>query len=159
MDRPVKSERNGWRDETISRRHRDWGYDCPALDLDWLVIEYDAAIPVALVEYKNENARMASTKEANYRALIKLGDMSGLPVFAVRYASDLSWFRVTALNCVARGKVPDRSQKMTELEYVTLLYKLRDRELPIEVARKLFGWTDDEPWVIPDSHDYTEIPF
>lgn len=156
MDRSVKPERNGWRDETISLRHREWGYNCPALDLDWLVIEYDTAIPVALVEYKNEHARMASSKEANYRALIKLGDMSSLPVFAVRYASDLSWFRVTALNCIARGKVPERSHEMTELEYVTLLYKLRDRELPAEVAIKLSG---SPSGAISDSHDYREIPF
>jgi hypothetical protein len=159
MGKEVKPERSGWRDETISRRHREWGYDCPALDLDWLVIEYDTATPVALVEYKNEHARMATTKEANYRALIKLGDMSGLPVFAVRYASDLSWLRITALNCIARGKVTERSQGMTELAYVTLLYKLRDREIPIEVARKLSGYEDEKSWTLPDSHNYTEIPF
>lgn len=34
-------ERTGWRDENLSRRHREWGFHCPAVDLGFLLIEYD----------------------------------------------------------------------------------------------------------------------
>lgn len=30
-------ERTGWRDEEISARHRIWGVNCPAVDLDFLM--------------------------------------------------------------------------------------------------------------------------
>ena len=51
-DSTVKKERNGWRDEAISLRHRLWGWDCPCVDIDFLLIEFDKSLPVALVEYK-----------------------------------------------------------------------------------------------------------
>jgi len=30
-------ERTGFRDEALSRRHREWGINCPAVDVDWLL--------------------------------------------------------------------------------------------------------------------------
>lgn len=41
MMKAVAEERNGWRDERISKRHRQWGRDCPAVDIDFLMLEYD----------------------------------------------------------------------------------------------------------------------
>ncbi len=35
----VRQERTGWRDEKISQRHREWGYNCPAVDLDFEVVD------------------------------------------------------------------------------------------------------------------------
>ena len=49
-------ERTGWRDQALSERHRAWGWDCPALDMDFVMIEYDNGKATALVEYKHEQA-------------------------------------------------------------------------------------------------------
>ena len=32
----VRQERSGWRDMRLSERHRRWGWNCPAVDLDHL---------------------------------------------------------------------------------------------------------------------------
>jgi len=91
----VRKERTGWRDDRrLNDRHRQWGWDCPAVDIDKLFIEYDTAEPVALVEYKHEYAEIAHSTDASISALIKVGNRSQLPVFGVRYADDFSWFRV-----------------------------------------------------------------
>ena len=42
------------------------------VDIDWLVVEYDQAVPVALVEYKNEHARPVDPTHPSYRALALL---------------------------------------------------------------------------------------
>jgi hypothetical protein len=49
MPPEVKKERSGWRDLELSGRHRRWGWDCPAVDLDFLFLEYDKGKAVALV--------------------------------------------------------------------------------------------------------------
>jgi len=94
----VRQERTGWRDQELSLRHRMWGWDCPMVDLDFLGLEYDTKKPACLVEYKHECAKPGHKKEASYQALIELGNgyRAGIPVFAVRYASDFTWFKVTA---------------------------------------------------------------
>jgi len=126
----VRRERTNWRDERISKRHRQrWGWDCPALDLDFLLLEYDRGKAVALVEYKNEQAATAHSTHPSYRALIDLGNRAGIPVFGVRYADDWSWWRVTPLNDMAKRWVP-RQARMTEREWVTLLYRIRGYDVP-----------------------------
>lgn len=120
----VKQERTAWRDEGISRRHRTWGWDCPCIDIDFLLIEYTHNEPVALIEYKNERATKVDFSASGYKTLIRLADMAGLPAFNVRYADDYSWFEIVALN--SRGVAWVESyQTMTEAEYVAFLYKLR----------------------------------
>ena len=60
----VRQERTGWRDEALSKRHRDWGWDCPAIDIDFLMIEYDKGKSVALVEYGGKTN--ATNAKENY---------------------------------------------------------------------------------------------
>ena len=132
----VRPERTGWRDEGISRRHREWGSGCPALDIDFLLIEYDNGVPKALVEYKNEHAQPQYSSHPSYQALIQLGNSSRIPVFACRYASDFSWWRVVPLNEYARFYVPDRTE-MDELGWVSLLYKIREKQVPDDVVRNI----------------------
>ena len=59
-------ERTGWRDERISQRHRLWGVECQAIDLDFLLVEYrseyDDIRPVAIIEYKHECAPSQNLK-------------------------------------------------------------------------------------------------
>lgn len=124
----VRQERTGWRDAALSERHRRWGWDCPAVDLDFLFLEYDKGLAVALIEYKHENAKPQYASHPTYRALIDLGTRAKLPVFACRYASDFSWWRITSLNDAA--KVHFEREQFTEKEWVSFLYKLRGYEVP-----------------------------
>ena len=65
----VRQERTGWRDQAISLRHRTWGFNCPGVDFDFLMLEYSTGKPVAVVEYKHYRARMPDREHPNYRAL------------------------------------------------------------------------------------------
>ena len=122
--RAVRQERTGWRDLQLSERHRKWGFDCPAVDIDFLLIEYDKGKPTAIVEYKHEEAPKQWTGHPSYRAMIRLGTDAGIPVFAARYSSDFSTWRVTGLNKIARTFLTER-ETMDERQFVTFLYKVR----------------------------------
>lgn len=128
----VRRERTGWRDMRLSQRHRDWGWDCPAVDLDFLFLEYDKGKAVAIVEYKHERAEPQKASHPTYQAMIDLGNRAGIPVFAVRYADDFSWWRVTPLNQVAKEKLPERVE-WTEWDWIKFLYHLRGYEPPEEL--------------------------
>ena len=128
----VRNERTGWRDLDLSERHRNWGWDCPAVDLDFLFLEYDRGKASALIEYKNEYAKPQMATHPTYQALIDLGTRADVPVFAVRYASDFSWWKVIPLNKRAKEWVPERLT-LNEHEYVSLLYKIRGYDLPKSV--------------------------
>ncbi|MBQ3642555.1 MAG: hypothetical protein IJQ99_02210 [Synergistaceae bacterium] len=124
----VKQERTGWRDEGLSLRHRQWGFDCPMTDIDFLALEYDTGKAKAIVEYKNEHAQLQYPSHPSYRALIDLGNRAELPVFACRYSDDFSKYKVTALNFHASKFCPVPAE-LTEREWVSMLYKIRDREI------------------------------
>jgi len=128
-----RHERTGWRDSALSERHRMYGMNCPALDIDFVMLEFDKEQASAIVEYKNEHAAPQYPSHPSYRALVDLGDKSGLPVFAVRYATDFSWWRVVPLNDEARKYVPEKME-VNEVEWVRILYLTRGRELPENVA-------------------------
>jgi len=101
---PVKQERTFERDLILCELHRQWGYDVPACDIDFL--DYDRANPIALIEYKKrdnwETARVEY--DSNLKALIKLGVRAKVPVFCVFYKPDHSMFRVIGLNSYAWAK-------------------------------------------------------
>ena len=123
----VRTERTGWRDELLSSRHRAWGWDCPAVDIDFLLLEYNHGKACALVEYKHERAAPQYPTHPTYKALIDLGNRAGIPVIACRYSDDFSEWKVAPLNDKAKEFIPDRSI-MTEIEWVTLLYKIRGND-------------------------------
>ena len=125
----VRQERTGWRDEAISQRHRKWGWDCPAVDIDFLLLEYDNSKAVAIIEYKHERARPQLASRPSYQALINLGNRAGIPVIAVRYTDDFSTWKAVPLNTKAKEWLPER-QEMTEREWVTLLYNIRGDNPP-----------------------------
>ena len=132
----VRQERTGWRDEGISRRHRLWGYDCPALDIDFLMIEYDRAKAVALVEYKREGAGEPKLSHPTLRALKDLADRAGLPAFVCYYAGDFDWWFPIPLNYRARLICPGWDY-LKEHEWAEVLYRCRGRQLPLEVIRSI----------------------
>ena len=140
-DRAVADERSDWRDSGLSQRHRHWGYDCPCLDVDGLVVEYDSAEPKALIEYKH----VASPRSAgaNRKVLQRLGDRAGIPFLVVRYRREPWQFWVTPANDVAK-RASTSTHAMSELQFVTLLYRLGARQLPAAVTDML---SDTEPEV------------
>jgi len=129
MPNDVRQERTGWRDLNLNDRHRKWGWDCPAADIDWLFLEYDKGKATALVEYKHESAKPQYASHPTYQAMIDLGNRAGLPVFAARYASDFSWWKIVPLNLKAKEFMPERTD-MNEREWVRFLYQIRGREVP-----------------------------
>jgi len=130
----VREERTGWRDLALSQRHRRWGWDCPAVDLDFLFLEYDKGKAVAVVEYKHERALPQYPSHPTYLAMIDLCDRAKIPCIACRYANDFTWYKASALNLLAKRWLP-RPITMTERDWVTFLYKIRGYELPPEVFR------------------------
>jgi hypothetical protein len=125
----VKKERTGWRDLELSQRHRRWGWDCPAVDLDFLFLEYDHGKAVAIVEYKNEHAAPQYRTHPTYQAMIDLGNRAGVPVIGCRYTDDFSVWTVVPLNEHAKQWIPAKMD-MTEREWVTLLYTMRGYRVP-----------------------------
>jgi hypothetical protein len=94
------------------------------VDLDFLFLEYDKGEPVAIVEYKHENAAPQYASHPTYQAMIRLGTRAGVPVFAARYQNDFTLWTITPLNKLAQSRLPER-RSMTEREWVTFLYELR----------------------------------
>ena len=97
----VRQERTYWRDKELSLRHRNWGWDCPAVDIDFLMLEYDKGLASAIVEYKNEHAQTANPQHPSYRALADLGNRAGIPVIGCRYKDNFTEWRAVPLNKVA----------------------------------------------------------
>jgi len=136
QERKPAPERTGWRDQNLSERHRQWGLTCPAVDIDLLLIEMDRAKACAIIEYKGELARPQLPSHPTYLALTDLGNRAQMPVFAVRYAHDFSWFRIIPLNFYAKKTLPERHM-MDERQFITFLYNLRGVQPPQQLFNLL----------------------
>lgn len=134
----AKGERTYRRDMKLLLRHREWGFDCPAEDIDFL--EYNNRKAVALVEYKAsyelDNVQ-PNKNEANLQALCDLGNRASIPVFVVFYRPNLHAFRVFALNELAAKQVPEGV--LSEYKYVDFLYWLKGRRMPESLRSHLHG--------------------
>lgn len=120
------NERTGWRDEALSKRHREYGSNLPAVDIDFLLIEYDHEEPKALVEYKNEHTQPINVgKSPSILAMVNLANRAGIPAFLVRYADDFSWWKVLGLNDQAASHLTDNPKYMEEADWVEILYAVR----------------------------------
>jgi hypothetical protein len=132
-------ERTGWRDQAISERHRVWGEDCPCIDIDFLLVEFNRGKPVALVEYKDIHAQSPNIGHPSYRALIELANghsVGALPFLIAFYQSDIWAFRIIPVNEAAKAHFAV-NEMLTEIEYVSRLYRLRNFVLPEHVKKKL----------------------
>lgn len=141
-DRPVRPERSNWRDEDLSRRHREvWGFDCPMVDIDFVVAEYNRSKAVAIIEYKiDKGVQEPNRKSPSYEVLSGLATAAGIPFFDVLYSHASAadwWFRVTAINDIAKQGWTLPGDVMNELEFVTFLYQLRGMAPDLETLRKL----------------------
>lgn len=135
----VRSERSGWRDEGLSNRHRLYGWDCPAVDIDFLMIEYDTGKPSALVEYKlREKPQEFDYSSTSFAAIAELANNSHIPAICCQYNKDFTRFWPEAMNEYGKKWLPCR-WSLTEEQYVSLLYALRGRHIPDEIKDKLNG--------------------
>ncbi len=122
----VSQERTGFRDEWISRWHRGLGFDFPGTDVDFLFLEYDQRIPVALVDYKRQDNPYQPEREANVDALRWLGDAAGCSFWWVFYRPDEPAFYPQPMNLLATRLI-GKLRWMPEAEYVRFLRFLRNR--------------------------------
>lgn len=138
MDKSVKVERTGWRDEALSTRHRIWGWNCPAADVDFLMLEYNLGLPCAWVEYKHRNAQMPSLNHPSIQAFNTMANAltPPIPFMIVFYDSQEWWFRVVPVNAAAK-QIYTHNQVMSEREYVTSLYTIRNRAITQHVLQNL----------------------
>ena len=132
-------ERTGFRDDlALNDRHRLWGDNVPAVDIDWLLVEYDRRVPVALIDYQHAAGSLdAKLGGSNLEAFTRLADMAGLPAFVVRYRQPWE-FSPYGLNDIALGVMPD-ARRLDEESYVRWLYRLRGRRMPESVRDAIRG--------------------
>jgi len=116
-----QDERTHYRDLALNDRHRIWGRDCPATDIDDF-LEYNHGQSAGLVEYKHERAQ--PTGDYNRMAFVDLANKARLPAFEARYTEGFVQWTVTPLNVTARLYLP-RNMVMTETGWVRLLYRVR----------------------------------
>ena len=137
------NERHNRRDEIISAKHRRWGYNVPAVDIDFLLIEYDRAKAQALIEYRHANGHII--QDASIKAITDLANRAGVPFFIVRYyyATDdgslwkehtvdtPAFFQILMCNEPATQHwfTLDPEAWLTEDEYVVWLHKIRGRHI------------------------------
>lgn len=129
-------ERTEWRDLGFSKHHRLWGREMYMADIDWLGVEYSGyGTPRVLVEHKRYGARPENIdpRNANNQAVANLANAANIPFFINVYSEDYAKYQLIPVNNNARIYVP-HIQTLNELEYVQLMYKLRNSEIPPEVA-------------------------
>ena len=154
----IRQESTGWRDQWISQRHRAWGWDCAATDIDGIgtqdvlkadtFLEYFHYQPVALFEYKTygslEQLGMDKVKR-DHEPVKRLATMAGLPSFIVGYDAVAVQFQVHPTNehaenfTVGEWRFGGIARTMTEVQYVGLLYRLRGIPMPLDLKERLTG--------------------
>lgn len=130
----VKKERTGWRDFEISKRHRKWGADCPSVDLDFVMLEFNYAKPVAIVEYKHNKTKESPPFCAKrYKALKNLAngyEDHQLPFFIAVYWKNPWRFQVHPKNDAAESHYKHVAKEIiSEKRFAKSLHLLRKEEL------------------------------
>ena len=144
----MKEEILGWRDQGVSERHRTYGFDCPAVDLDFVVVEYDTGLPKGLVDLKF-SCHALNTDHPSHRAVAWLASGRGLPYFVAEYHVDSWTYKLWPINPEADEFLDQHGvhseQRISEFQYVTLLYALRGKPLPPDVGARLSRWPRIKP--------------
>jgi len=132
--RHVRQEQTHWRDAALSLRHRQWGADLAAVDLDLVLVEFDHGTPRALIEYKSAGAQV-DFSSPSVKALERLATAAGIPFAVVKYWPDTWAFAITPMNAAARRAF--KAGECTEVGFVRQLYELRGRVMPVRIAEAL----------------------
>jgi len=132
----TRPERTQWRDQKLSERHRKWGFNCPAIDIDFLMIEFHVGKPIAIVDYKRYTGSIKNLNQKSINAISTLANNSNIPFFVVFYWNNIWAFQITAINNIAKNILQqhkiDKNKILTEQQYVSFLYKLRNIKLTKE---------------------------
>ena len=112
-----------------------WGFDLPALDIDFLLLNYNHGKPIALIDY---TTGYRDVTHPSFTALRALATAARIPVFLVYHERHkLVWFHVRALNQDAAKRLGQQQQLLSEVDYVAFLYKLTGRAMPKDIAERL----------------------
>lgn len=144
------NERTGWRDLEFSERHRNkYGFNCPAVDIDFLMIEYNYSKPVALVEYKHCRALNSNPpiniNHPSFKALRQLADDTDIYCILAFYWPDDWKFKIEPINEKSILFYADEygfyeqndCYFLTEQQFVSSLYKMRETEISKQILSKL----------------------
>jgi hypothetical protein len=142
----TSNEQHFKRDAWLSGRHRTWGYNVPAMDVDFLMVEYDKCVPKAIIDYKHEHAILDLTN-VGAKTLCNLGNMASIPAFIVQYGhsnqdgwwgevaeDSIPFFVIWPLNEHAKTFMENKVEKVDEIGFVEFLYQLRDRKIPQDIV-------------------------
>lgn len=168
----VRKERSGYRDDSlgerisawgpgfvcneisqqclstsISKRHRNWGFNCPVTNLDCLVCNI-TGMPVALVDFKAMTFDIQDRPTKNCRrtpeggsfsaeATVNLANAARISAYNVYY--NTSSFYVDPINELAKHQLKKADieiiASISESRFVKFLYDLRQEEpLPLEIV-------------------------
>jgi hypothetical protein len=143
QDAPVKPRFTNHDDSFLLRdRHRLYGAQCPALDIDCLMIETDFFKTQAIIEYKRY-PYFVNVKSVQCRTIKQLAaDLKvEIPAAVVVYnpANNFDVF-VVPLNQLAKEAFETYCKPgrwMPERHYVQYLYRIRGKECSEDILRKL----------------------
>lgn len=145
MSRP---EMTHARDMTFHIARREFGFNIPVTDLDFL--EFDNFEPVLLWEAKSIKSHWRDGKRtAGMKAQWNLAKRANVPYVVVEHNED--WSEVTVCkvgNWERMQPIILSEQAMTLKQFVSWLYEVRDRDIERELGNILLEqkWTD----IIPD---------
>lgn len=136
--RRVSAQKQWEIDVAIKDRHRLWGFDVPAADIDWLVTEYCYRKAKALNEYKHAEAKRENTLGANLDSMVDLARSARKHAYMTRWQSEPHWaFEVHSLQPGDR-----RVRRMSERQYVEFMYQIRG---VTRLAPQVLDRCDDHP--------------
>jgi hypothetical protein len=145
----TKPERTQWRDQRLSERHRKWGFNCPAIDIDFLMIEFHEGFPVAIIDYKRYTGSINNLHQKSIKAISTLANNSKIPFFVVFYWDDVWAFQIKAMNNIAKNILHqhkiEENKILTEQQYVYFLYKLRNIKLSKEEEELIKSLNNELP--------------
>lgn len=136
----VKPENLEFRDGDLSARHREWGFDCPAVDLDFPMVEYNRGEAAAIVEYKYAATdTVPDLTHPSMTALAGLANAAEIPFIVACYTREPWTFRVYRGNDHAERIYREEGRLLTEREFVASLYFIRGRTLTLADEKQLSG--------------------
>lgn len=118
--------------------------------MDFLLLEFNHGIPVAVVDYKHfhKTDPLEDLHDSAITALSGLYDERGenLPFFVARYWPESWAFKALGMNDRARQWLPrDEWVAMTEKQWVTGLYRMRKNALDVRDRRYIEQLNDLMP--------------
>ncbi len=125
----TRQQNSYFRDLTFHVNRRKFGYNIPATDLDFL--EYDNFQPIDLREFKNKKSGWREgNRTASVRAVYNLAKCANIPFYVIEHNDNYSEITVCFIEGWNEGIPQLSEQTMTLPDYVSSLYKIRNRDVP-----------------------------